>query len=174
MKKNELLILLAVVILAFFVLKGLRDSMKNFFATFGLGTSTETDAVDTQIEKQTTKNTKLASAWNPNFWKSKQKLKGNTFEARLMKIKKTDEIGSEIRNSIGVFYDEPEKTLAAFEKMEYQTQVSWLANRWAEKGHGDLYTYLNDKLDTAKQREIFLQIVNYVKNLPLGFFKPKE
>lgn len=170
MKKNELIILLVVAIAAVFLLKGLRDTLKNMLAGIGIGTSTDTDKTNEQISKGTKAAEKLDSAWSPLYWKNPPKGK----IANVIDMAGTNRLISQIRKAIGYVYDNPEEVIGVFKQLDNKTQVSWLVDKWGQKYGSDLYSWLDDKLDTASQRDSFLQIQSIVKQLPTGFHKTKK
>jgi len=162
MNKNQQIILgLIGLVLIFVIFKGLRDSLKNMFATVGLGTSISEDKTEAQIEK----TEKKADEFSPLYWQKKVKGKG----ASLIKQATTDEYIQTIYDGIGFFKDSPEQILGVFRKLKYKTQVSWIADNWQKKHKSDLQAWLSDRLDTESQREAYLQILSITKNLPTGF-----
>jgi hypothetical protein len=162
MNKNQQIILgLIGLVLIFIIFKGLRDSLKNMFATVGIGTSIEEDKTEAQIEK----TEKKAEEFSPLYWQ--KKVKGKL--ASLIKQTTTDQYVKTIFDGIGYFKDSPEEILGVFRKLKYKTQVSWLADNWQKTHKSDLQAWLNDRLDTESQREIYLQILSITKNLPTGF-----
>lgn len=162
-KKEQIIIALIGLVLAFVVIKSLRDSVKNLFATFGLGTSIEEDKTETQIEK----TEKKANEFSPLYW---QKAPTNK-TAALLKMETTNNYIKTIKKSIGYLYDNPEEILGVFRQLKYKSQVSWLADNWQKKEGSDLQAWLSDKLDTAKQRDSYLEILSITKNLPTGYLK---
>jgi len=165
MKKQELIIGIIAIIIVVLFLKGVKDSIKNLFGTFGLGTTVEEDKTEGQIEK----TEKKANQFSPLFWQKAPK--GKT--SQLFKQALTDRLINDIEDGIGFFYDSPEKILGAFRMCQYQSQVSWLAYNWQKKHGSDLQAWLSDRLDTDKQREAYLEILSITKNLPTGFLKQK-
>ena len=163
MKKQELIVLLIIVVIAFVVLKSLRDSVKNFFASFGMGTSTATDAVNEVIEK----TEKKAEEFSPLYWQKPPKNK----TAMLLTMDQTKKHIAAIKKAIGYVYDSPEDIIGVFRQLKYKTQISWIADNWQKTQGSDLQAWLGDKLDTAKQRESYLEILSIAKNLPSGFIK---
>lgn len=163
MKKQEVIILLIVVVFAFVILKSLRDSVKNFFASFGMGTSTATDAVNEVIEK----TEKKADEFSPLYWQKAPKNK----VASLIKMDQTKKYINAIKKGVGYVWDNPEEIVGVFRQLKYKTQVSWIADNWQKSQGSDLQAWLGDKLDTAKQREAYLEILSITKNLPSGFIK---
>jgi hypothetical protein len=165
--KNEYKIILALsgLVMAYLILSKAGNMFSNMFATIGIGSSAEDDKREKEIIQ--TEN-KIKDIFNPNFYKNfpknkpKSKIKTMAFNnAKALQIKK----------AIGLIYDTPEAIVSAFKGFQYQTEVSFFAKVWADKYGTDLYEYLNDKLDTDKQRTSFLKILSYVKNLPIGFYK---
>ena len=163
-KKEQIIVALIGLVLAVFLIKSLRDTFKNFFATFGLGSSIEEDKVETQIEK----TEKKANEFSPLYWQKAPKNK----EAALLKMDTTKKYITSIKKAIGIMYDNPEDIIGVFRQLKYKTQVSWIADNWQKTQGSDLQAWLGDKLDTAKQRDAYLEILSITKNLPTGYLKP--
>ena len=102
-RKQQIVLALIVVVLAYFMLKGVKDSIKNFFASFGIGTSTESDATESQIEK----TEKKAQEFSPLYWQKAPK--GKT--AQILTAAATKQYISVIHSAIGYIYDSPEQIL---------------------------------------------------------------
>jgi hypothetical protein len=163
MKKQEIIIGLVAIVLVFFIFKGIRDAFKNLFGTFGIGSTTTDDARESEIEKVE----KKANEFSPLYWKKAPQ--GKT--SQLLTMASTNAIISNIEKGIGYVWDTPERILGSFRQLKYKTQVSWLADNWQKKHGTDLQAYLSDKLDTDKQREVYLEILSITKNLPTGYIK---
>lgn len=163
MKKQEIIIGLIALVIIFFLFKGIKDSLKNLFATFGLGSSVTDDKVEAEIDV----TEKKADHFSPLYWKKQYKGKS----ASLLTIVTTNRLIKNIEDGIGIFSDSPEMILGAFRTLKFKTQVSWLADNWQKKHGSDLQAWLSDRLDTDKQREAYLEILSITKNLPTGFIK---
>ena len=72
-----------------------------------------------------------------------------------------------IYDSIGTFYDSPQQTLSGFKKINSKVGVSIVSNAFTTKYNKDMYSWLEDKLDTEEQRKVFAQIKQYTDSLPI-------
>jgi K+-transporting ATPase A subunit len=162
-KKQQIIAGLIAVVIAFIVFKSLSNSVKNFFATFGLGTSTSEDKTESQIEK----TEKKANEFSPLYWQKSPKNK----TSMLLTMAQTNQYLNTIKKAIGYIYDNPEDIVGVFRQLKYKTQISWLADNWQKKQGSDLQAWLSDKLDTGKQRDSYLEILSITKNLPSGYIK---
>lgn len=167
MKKQEAIIAIVAIVIAYFLFKDIRNMLKNGLATIGIGSSTSEDQVDKLIDKEK-KHTQ--NAFNPNYWNNAPKGK----VASLIKMDTAKKYCDAIQHAIGYIYDNEEEVLAVFKNLKYKTQVSWLCKQFADKTKKDLFNYLNDKMDRPKQRETWLEIVSYVDKLPTGFIKENK
>lgn len=155
--KNEALIYLAIIIVAFIFLKEIKKMTKNFFGTFGIGSTTDDDKREAEISKN---KENVKDFFNPNYCNDKGSI--------LMTMKETDSIVKQIWDSIGLIYDDETETIGAFKKIKYKTQVSWIAKRFNELHKKDLLSWLDNKLDTDNQRLVFEEILSYTKKLKTG------
>ena len=134
MKRQEIIIGIVALVLVFLIFKGIKDSFKNLFGTFGIGSTTEDDARESEIEKIE----KKANEFSPTYWKNPPK--GRI--AQLMTIASTNAIIKNIESGIGYVWDTPEKILGSFRQLKYKTQVSWISDNWQKKHGTDLQAYL--------------------------------
>lgn len=99
--------------------------------------------------------------WKPNFH-TNNAAKG----AKLLTVASADAKCRQIYDAIGNFYDQPEKIEAAFNDLTTKSQISFLAYRFSVLYKRDLYAFLEDKMDTTKQKEIFTRILRRAEKLP--------
>jgi len=87
-----------------------------------------------------TKNLDLASQnpgspWNPNFYKS-------ISNAPLMQRVYTESLARSVYDSFGLFDDNEEQAIAVIKSIQFQTQLSWLADIFYQLYNQDLLTFL--------------------------------
>jgi hypothetical protein len=164
MKKQEAILAIVAIVIAYFLFKDIQNMLKNGLAKIGIGSSTSEDKVDTLIDKEK-KHTQ--EAFSPLYWDKVPKGKKSV----LIKMEQAKKYCDQISHAIGYIYDNEEEIVAVFKQLKYKTQVSWLCKVWSDTNKSDLFNYLNDKLDRPKQREAWLEIVSYVDKLPTGFLK---
>lgn len=132
------------------------------------------DILDTKEEQEQKKKAQEAvskqeeagnnSPFSPNYYKNLQK-KGGIW---LLTNANATDTAKMIYSSIGFLTDKPEQTLAAFKRCRYRTQVSQVAEIFANRYGVDLLSFINTKLDTTAQKITLGQIINYVNSLPDG------
>jgi hypothetical protein len=156
---------LAMGVIAYLVINSLKNGLKNFGASLGIGDSVEDEAREKSITKLV-KSKDIKDYFKPSFWKEaadRNKKPILLTKAIALSTAKT------IYDSIGFFYDTPEQALGAFKTLKYKSQVSWLAQIFYEKYKKDLYQFLNDRLDKDDQRLVFKEILQVVSDLKRGY-----
>jgi len=116
-------------------------------------------AKQTSIENETLK---INSPWNPNYW---QQYSG----AHIITGAALSDIIYNIEDSFGVLADNYENILGQFKKLQYKTQVSYLADQWQRQKGTDFLSFLGkgggifpwDGLST----EHLSALINYVNTL---------
>ena len=111
------------------------------------------------IENETLK---INSPWNPNYW---HQYSG----AHIITGTALGDIIYNIQDSFGVLADNYDVILAQFKKLQYKTQVSYLAEQWQKQKGTDLLSFLGngggifpwDGLST----EHLSALINYVNTL---------
>lgn len=73
-----------------------------------------------------------------------------------------------IYNSVGVIYDDPEKGLAEIKQLRTKAGLCYLQRDFKALTGKDLFTWLNTKYDTDRQKEVLNQIYKYCEGLPVG------
>jgi len=92
---------------------------------------------------------------NPAFWEQKN-------------IKDfVKDLAKSIYDSVGYSYDEPNKALAAFKKINSKVGVSKVSEAFNTKYNKDMYDYLEKGFDTDEQAKVFSQIKQYTDSLPI-------
>ena len=134
----------------------------------GLGLKKTDDEI--QIDNAIKENYSGAlEAFNPEYY-LQAKASGKTI--RSISAESQQIVKSSIYNCIGYVYDNPQKCLAAFTtNLKYKTQVSVVSHSFVNAYGESMLGYLTDRLDTASQKAVLNQILEYVKNLPSGISK---
>lgn len=104
------------------------------------------------------------SAWSPLYYKEINK----TSEIYILKQADRIDIAMMIELSVTPFKDFPEEGMRQIKRCSYKTQISYLAEYFAQRYSVDLLTWLNYHYDTDHQRQVLKQICDYVHNLPTG------
>lgn len=158
---------------------------KKIFGFFGSITGGISDAVSGAAEGLNIKDTKEEKKKKEKAKKNVENLEKDTlknpFEPNLQRDAQkagkvvmlvtgatTDDICKKIKGAIGTFYDSPNEILAQFKRLNYKSQVSWIAEKFSDKYGLNLFDWLTDKLDTTEQKAVLLKITEYVNALPLG------
>jgi hypothetical protein len=103
-----------------------------------------------------------ASPWSPAFYK------GAPAGSLLLTNNYADSLVQQIIDSVGFFSDDFWTVLGIIKQMKTQSQVSYLADRFAIKTGSDLLTWLqgsNWPRDHYSAAEVN-QLIDYVKKLP--------
>jgi hypothetical protein len=104
----------------------------------------------------------ISSPWNPNFYKN---YKGQIL---LLSNSFADMYVQGILNSVGWFQDDFSQVLGIFKQLKTQSQVSYLADRFARYSGQDLLTWLqgNTYPNDRYSAEEVNQLIDLVKQLP--------
>lgn len=121
---------------------------------------------DKQLIAQMQQN--VNNPFNPNFYKAVTQSSNYPNGAHILTAAGADAIVKQIWDGIGYTFDTPAQILAAFNRLTYKTQVSFIAERFAAKHNVDLLQWLSEKLDTVEQKIVLGKIIAYVNNLPVG------
>jgi len=87
---------------------------------------------DIAIDNETLK---IDSPWNPNYW---HQYSG----AHIITSAALNDIIYNIQDSFGVLADNYDNILGQFKKLQYKTQVSYLAEQWQKQKGTDLLSFL--------------------------------
>jgi hypothetical protein len=109
-------------------------------------------------------NTNLNSPWKAAFYKAAPN------GALLITTATADYLSSQVHNAFGIFEDDFNQIMAAFRQLKTQSQISFLADRFAIKYGEDLLTFLTNgggilPWDGLNDKHL-KQITDYVKALP--------
>lgn len=110
-------------------------------------------------------NAAAATAENAGFLSSRF-LNTAPKGAKLFTVKDGDTLAKRIYDAIGIFYDDEDEIKAVFNKCKTQSQAAWIARSFENRYKKDLNTFLTEKLDTEKQKAVYVSIVNQIKALP--------
>jgi len=105
------------------------------------------------------------SYWNPSYATKYSKNPAFWNDAKIKAF--VNDVAKIIYDSIGTFYDSPQQTLSAFKKINSKVGVSIVSNAFTTKYNKDMYSWLEDKLNTEEQRKVFAQIKQYTDSLPI-------
>ena len=162
-KNNDLILMLAVGIIAYLLISKLGTGLQNIFGSIGIGNTTADEERIDEIEKKE----KKGNYFLPSYFQKAPKNR----RAMLFTRATADKLAKQIFDSVGIVYDTPNQALAAFKQCKYKTQVSFLAFVFQQNHKRDLQTWLSDKFDTDAQQSVYLKILEYTSQLPEGFVK---
>jgi hypothetical protein len=74
----------------------------------------------------------------------------------------------EVPNPI-YWVDNPQQIESVFKSLIYKSQVQQLAEEFQKQKKRNLLSWLQDKLDTATQKEVLARIITYTNSLPSGY-----
>lgn len=135
----------------FFLFKKLGNIIPDFGA--------EDQGESIKVEREATS---LTSAWNPNFYKYAPA------GALLITNQAANIFVLAILNSVGWFHDDFSQVLGIIKQLKTQSQVSYLADKFAQYQGQDLLTWLrgtNYPKDHYSAEQVN-QLIQYVKQLP--------
>ena len=157
--KNDIIYIIVIFAIAYFLFGAVRNAFKNLFGAIGIGDTTTDEEREENITKTAPKV--IDNAFDVNYW--------NKPNAKLFKVADVKKMAKTIYDAIGYVYDSPEDIVGVFKWCKYKSQVSWLAYHFNLLYKKDLYSFLNDRLDTDEQRSAWLGILSRIKKLPKGF-----
>jgi predicted ATPase len=138
----------------------IKGGIDKFLSTIGLKDSAEKEKANSDVAGIDPVATSVNSPFNPTFYKSAPagtKLKTQGF---------LSDLATEIFNSVGYVYDDPEAGFAAIKQLESWAQVSQLSDKFNQLYKKDVYSWLKIKYDTTTQKDVLAKIVNYAVSLP--------
>lgn len=103
-------------------------------------------------------STVLGSFWNPNFWQNVAKKYGT---ATTIGKNVADNLAYNIWDAIAWWGDSETQIYAVFRALQYQSQISYLAQVFQAKYDKDLYGFLQDHLSDDELNNIAVIIQNY-------------
>lgn len=174
------------VILVLYILSKFEKGFGSLFESLGLKDTEgekKTQARLDAAESRTGKAQPAQSEWQPkdfnytqpdasianlNKWvekarKNKKPLRAATFLPGYFRNN-----AKALYNSVGIFWDDPEKGLSVFKNFRSKAAVAYFAQDFKNLTGNDLFTWLGTKYDTSRQKEILAQIYNYCDGLPVG------
>lgn len=156
-----ILIVLAVIVIAFLILNKTFKGSNALLETLGLKDDADEKATDDVLTRNKNK-AENAGYWTPSLYKSKAGCK-------LVTRAVAERLAGEIYDSVGYFYDTPAQAVAAFKQLKYKSQISFLTDVFSQKYKLDLKTFLNERFDTTEQKKALNDIYNYTEKLPNGY-----
>lgn len=129
----------------------------------GLKKSEDEIKIDTDIKNN---YASALEAFNPEYY-LQAKAAGKSIQD--ISASSQEIIKKAVHNCIGYIYDDPQKCLAAFTaNLKFKTQVSVVSHSFLNAYGETMLGYLANSLDTASQKDVLNQILEYVKYLPTG------
>lgn len=138
----------------------IKGGIDKFLTTVGLKDSAEKEKANSDVAAVDPVATSVNSPFNPTFYSSSPvgtKLKTQAF---------LSDLATEVYNSVGFIYDNPEMGFAAIKQLESWAQVSQLSDKFNQLYNKDLYSWLKIKYDTTTQKDVLAKMVNYAVSLP--------
>lgn len=155
-----LIVGIAVVVLAFIVIKKFFGGFDSVLESLGLKSDPEELEAKKHNEENRDKSSLPGSPWSPSYYRYIPA--GSLLFRRENALK----LAREIFAGIGFFYDTPSQIYGAIKQCETKAQVSQVCDVFAETYKRDLYNYITIGLDTGEQLRTLEQINIYVNNLP--------
>lgn len=139
---------------------GLKAFLSGITDSLGLTDSPENAARKKAVADAAANSANTNSAWSPQFYKNAPA------GAHLFTQAATDDIASQIWNSVGIFTTDIDSCYAAFKQCSYKSQVSFLADRFNTNYQKDLLSWITLQYTKMGTPDPVLQnIIDYVNSL---------
>jgi hypothetical protein len=152
-----------VVILVVFISKTFGGFSKFFGSisdSLGITDSPETAALKESVSSARAQSASVSSPWSPQLYKNAPSGAHLTTQAF------ADKLAAQIWNSTGIFTADIEDVLAAVKQLSYQSQVSFLADRFSALYNKDLLSWITLQYTKMGIPDPGLQtVINYVNGL---------
>jgi hypothetical protein len=138
----------------------IKAGIDKFLTTIGLKDSAAKQKAQDDVAAVDAQAVSSNSPFNPEFYKTapaRTPLKKDSF---------LSDLATQIWNSVGFMYDEPESGFGAVKQLSNWAQVSQLSDMFNQLYQRDLYSWLKIKYDTTTQMDVLAKIVNYAFSLP--------
>lgn len=157
---STLLVVIAVIVLAFIILNKVFGGINGILESFGLKDSEEDIKLNEDLKNKFSNSSNPSNPFSPSFYKSAPS------GSLLFNVAKADSLAEQLYDSVGILYDDPESGLAAIKQCRAASQVSFLADRFNILYKKDLISWLSIKYDTSNQKKVLNEIYDYVSRLP--------
>lgn len=155
-----IIIVLLVVVVAWMLIKRVFGGLDGILEALGLKESDADKKRRLALEAQTNNANNPESAFSPTLYKKAPA------GSKLVTAAKADQLAKQIWDSVGRVWDDPESGLSAIKQLPSKAAVSFVADKFASKYQRDMIGWLQIKYDTDQQKDILLQIYDYVNQLP--------
>lgn len=138
----------------------IKGGIDKFLTTIGLKDSAAAQKAQNDVASVDAKAVSTDSPFNPDLYKTAPggtPLKTQAF---------LSDLATQIWNSVGLVYDDPEQGFSAVKQLNNWAQVSQLSDKFNQLYQRDLYSWLKIKYDTTTQMDVLAKIVNYAFSLP--------
>lgn len=156
--------LVAVIVIVVFLNKtfgGIAQAFGSVTDALGITDSEATKANKQAVANAQNQAASTGSPWSPQFYKSAPS------GSHIMTQATADALALEVWNSVGIFSTSIEDVYAAMKQLGYQTQISFLADRFNALYNKDLFSWLTlqyTKMGTPDP--VLSTIIDYVNSLP--------
>ena len=127
---------------------------------FGLIKSSEEQQQQINLQNLQTGggSAQFGSFWNPNFWQNVAKQYGT---ATTIGTNVVNKLADDIYDAISWYGDDETQIYGVFRALQYQSQISFLAQVFKAKHDKDLYGFLQDHLSDDELNNIAVIVQNY-------------
>lgn len=183
--KIGLVIIAVIVILA--VLGKLGKGVDSFLESLGLKKSEEEKKTEKDIKQEEKKLDTIqppsGGGWQPsdfnvtspvqsiknlNDWIASERSQRKAVIVNNWKPKTFSGNAKKIWDSVGTISDKPEQGLAAIKDFTSKNGVAHLINDFRLIYDRDMLSWLKEKYDTERQKQVYEQILSYINSLPVG------
>jgi hypothetical protein len=161
---TTILIIVVVLIIAVIAAKKVFGLFDNIMEGVGLQDTKEEKENKEYINNEVNRQNALGvnSPWSPKYYT----VVGGSPNSFGFTVSQAQKLCAEIWDSVGIFYDSPNKAASAIKQCQNKRNVSFLADGMSDIYGVNLLSWLENKFDTSEQREILAGILRYVNALP--------
>lgn len=142
------------------IFESISGGIDKFLISLGLKDSAEKEKANADLSQVDDQANSTNSPFNPTYYKS---VPAGT---KIKTAGSASDIATQVYNSVGVIYDDPEAAYGAFKQCSNWAMVSQICDRFNQLYKKDCYDWLKIKFDTTKQKDTLAKIVKYCFELP--------
>ncbi len=156
-----IIIVISAVIIAVIILINSKKGIDGVLEGIGFKDTKEEKATDEELRGQ------ILISQNAPWWKPPYYKTGNA-GTKLLTRKFAEELAKDIYDSVGHLTDTPTQASGAFKRVQFKSQISFLAEVFNSLYKRDLAGYLIEHFDTIEQKKVLNDIFGYVNKLQTG------
>lgn len=163
-----IIIVLAVVILAFMFYFKSQKGVESTLELLNLKDSADEKATETARQKN------VDTAQKANYWTSKYYKQTGYVPSPILSPFLARDLSRQIYDAVGHITDTPAQAVGAIKQLKTKAQLSMLVDIFFGIYNRDLLSFLNEHFDTLTQKKALNEILNYAAALPAGLSPIKK